>query len=57
MPKERKQRIRNGKVYIGAWVDQKVVVSAKKQAKEDKRTFAMYIEMAISNHNDFDRKA
>jgi hypothetical protein len=48
-----KQTKRNGKLYVSAWIDEKVVVEAKKEAKKDRRTFASYIEMALSNHNDF----
>jgi len=51
--KTTKNTNRNGKLYVSAWIDEKVVTEAKKEAKKDKRTFASYIEMALSNHNDF----
>jgi hypothetical protein len=47
----KKSSVRNGKVYVGAWLDKTIVDSAKKTASRQKRTLAAYLELAVSYHN------
>ena len=51
-----KKRERHGRKYLGAWISSEVLDAARTNAKKDKRTLAMYVEMALSNHNDFGTK-
>jgi hypothetical protein len=48
-----KRKLRNGRAYLGVWIDPEVIDKAKEEAKKDKRTLAAYVEMGLSNHNDF----
>jgi len=50
---KQKKRERHGRKYLGAWISSEVLDTARIKAKEDKRTLAAYVEMALSNHNDF----
>ena len=43
---------RNGKVYIAGWVDKKIEQKARIRAKEDKRTFTAYLEIALFDYNE-----
>ena len=44
-------KIRNGKVYIGCWVDKEIENKSQKKAKEQKRTLSAYIELALAYRN------
>jgi hypothetical protein len=46
-----KKAERNGKVYVGAWIDKEVEKSAQTKAKKDKRTFSAYLELALYDYN------
>jgi len=48
--KKRKQAVRNGKIYISAWIDKEIAEQAKDQAKEDGRTLAAHLERALAFH-------
>lgn len=43
--------IRNGKVYVGAWLDKTVIDKAKEKADGQKRTLSAYMELALAYHN------
>lgn len=43
---------RNGKVYIAGWVDKDIEKKARTRAKEDKRTFTAYLEIALFDYNE-----
>lgn len=48
---ETKKTERNGKVYIGAWIDKEIEKASQSKAKKDKRTLASYIELALYDYN------
>lgn len=49
--KSSKKVVRNGKVYVSAWIDKEVATKATDVAKKEKRTFSAYMELALAYHN------
>lgn len=50
--KKGEKKERRGKVYVAAWIDKDIEKKAKKMAKNDKRTFTAYLEMALYDFNE-----
>lgn len=48
--KNGKKKERNGKVYVGCWIDKDVEKSAQKKAKEQRRTFSSFVELSLAYH-------
>lgn len=46
-----KKAERNGKVYVGAWIDKEIEKQAQVKSKKDKRTFSAYLELALYDYN------
>ena len=48
---KKKQVIRNGKVYLGAWIDKAALDPIKETAKKEKRTIAAQLEISLYEYN------